>query len=454
MGVGLNLIGQLAAPQELENWFNAVWDWLGKSYPGMASGAGLGKTPDDEYLNVTLRFHPAADPVKLWLSDAQVLHVSAETASAGPGYHLFLCDVFWTMAETFGISWAPEDDESDPDRSNPTFFSKDPEQAYYEMFSWLASMAASASIMSSSGTFRLAMSPSYQFFSEQALITSMGPRSAAWLKEVAKNPGAGADVFPWLKPDAGAEYLLNRALCHMWTDIRWCKPIADGDEILMRNVLFLLKEAYKLDPALNYPWREWAEIMAYAKVEDELSPMVRKNAVAAPISEPIGYRRRELRVMLDQGWSVLIPGSFSESGTFDPATMNHNWQFWNDELMIWFTTYPTYGDASGNIMPVNEAIKELDELQKNLGDFVEEDSSGKVWRRTFMSGDPQKSDSFRFSSILLVPGRLAMTHVFSQKKDDLDSAIGFFKAVDNTAGNSIKYLDQPRWPRVDLVSNN
>jgi hypothetical protein len=452
MGVGLNLIGTLAKPAELESWFNLVWEWTSAEFPGMAAGAGLGQGPFDEHPCVHLRFHPAADPVKIWMPEASTVKVSADTASAGPGYHLFLCGYLHSLAAKFDMSWESEDDDNESrDRNNPTFFSRDPEQTYYQMFGWLATMASSANMMAGSGSFHLAMPPAHQFMSDKPLITCMGARSSEWLQAVSKNPGAGADVFPWLNPGVGAEFILNRALVHMWSDIRWCPPIADGDEVMMRNVLNLLAQAFKTDPNLKYPWREWSEIMGYLRIDDQLSALVAKKAKAEPEGELIGYRRNDVRVMLDQGWSVLVPGRYAESGTYDPSTQNHTWEFWDDDMLIWFTTYPTYGNEAGKVMPVDEAILELDQLQENIGELVEEEASGKIWRRSFVSGDPDKTEAWRFSSILLVPGRLAMTHVFTDKKSDLVEALNFFRNIDNSAGTSIQYLEQPKFPRLDLV---
>lgn len=450
MGVGLSLIGKLPEPITLEDWFNQVWEWMSAEFPGMATGAGLGQGPFDEFPRVHVRFHPAADPARIWFSDDTTINLVADTASVGPGYQLFLCELIWALSKKFQLSWARE--SADGEHKNSTFFSGDPDETFNEMFSWLGSMASSALSMSNNGSFYLSMSPSYQFFSEHPVITPMGPRSKEWLKEVGKNPVAGADIFPWLEPGITPQFLLNRALTHMWTDVHWCPPIADGDEALQHTVINLLRESCKLDPSLNYPWREWAEILGFLKVEDELSSVVKKHASTAPNQEAIGYRRRDVRANLDQGWSVLVPGSFSESATFDPATLNHTWQFSSENQVIWFTTYPTYGDKSGNIMPVEEAVLELDELQANIGNLVEEDTKGKIWRRTFITGDPEKGQAWRFSSILLVPGRLALTHIFSDQKSDLDFALKFFRSIENSAGTTTKYIEQPKFPRMDLVS--
>lgn len=450
MGVGLSLIGKLPAPTKLEDWFNSVWEWMSAEFPGMATGAGLGQGPFDEHPRVHVRFHPAADPMKIWFTDDTTINLVADTASVGPGYQLFLCELVWALSKKFELNWARE--SADGEHKNSCFFTGDPDEVYAEMFAWLGSMAASAAAMSGNGTFNLSMSPSYQFFSKHPLITPMGPRSKEWIQEVSKNPAAGADVFPWLEPGITPQFLLNRALTHMWTDVHWCKPIADGDENLMHTVVSLLRESCKLDPSLNYPWREWAEMLDYLKINDELTDVVKKHAASSPERELIGYRRGAVRANLDQGWSVLVPGDFSESATFDPATLNHTWQFSSEDIVIWFTTYPTYGDSAGNIMPVEEAVLELDELQSNIGSLVEEDTRGKIWRRTFVTGDPAKGQAWRFSSIFLVPGRLALSHIFSDKKEDMEFALNFFRSVDNAAGASTKYVEQPKYPRLDLVA--
>lgn len=453
MGVGLNLSGKFAQSQDLEAWFNQVWEWMTENYPGMAMGAAIGQGPRDPYPKVEIKFHPAADPVRIALPDASSIQIQAETVSAGPGYHLFLCDLLWSLSSKFAIAW---DAETDDGQSNPSFYSGDAGQTYEQMFSWLASMAKSASMMSESNAVYLSLPPAYKFAGTAPLITPMGPRDKSWLERVLKNPQSGADVFPWLRPELSAEYFLNKALAFMWTDLRWVPPLGDGDEALMRAVTENLAKAYALNSALDFPYKEWAEILSYLNSDDPLRETVLQKAreAQAKPAPAIGYRRNDVRAILDQGWSVALPGYFSEMASFDPQSGNHTWQFGSDSIMIWFTTYPTYGDTEGNIMPVAEGIKELDELQASLGTLLEEDSQGKIWRQNYMSEPKQEGQAFRFSSIFLVPGRLALSHVFSQNKADLDFARKFFASVENSADANPSYIEQPRFPRMDLAAAN
>ncbi len=453
MGLGLNLTGVLAEPAQLETWFNGVWDWLKANYPERATSATLGQGPGDQFPCVRVRFHPAAEPVKLWLSHESILNVLAETISAGPGYHLFLCDLLSAMGEKFGIMWEPETDEEElRDKLNPAFYSGERDQAYKEMFLCLGGMLAGMRTIPNydKKKFFINMSPTYQFVSEMPLMTPMGPRDNAWIDKVIKKPSEGADVFAWFNPETGAEFLRNKAISQMWCDVRWGPPLTEEDESVMATVLLDLKKAYELDPFLDYPWVEWNELLGYLEANDEMSVIVAKNAKNALGGPLIGYRRLEVRTRLDQGWSILVPGSMAEAQAFDDSSVNHTWQFFNDVFTIWFTTYPTLGDAKGNIMPVAEAINELDELQSNMGELIEEDRKGKVWRRTFKSGDPKKSSNFRYSAIFLVPGRVAMAHFYTSKEGDGEIAKRFFRTVDNSAGDSAGYVEQPKAPRPDL----
>ncbi len=454
MGLGLNLTGVLAEPAQLENWFNGVWEWLSATYPHKASSANLGMGPNDQYQRVLLSFHPAAEPVKIWLSHEQIVNISAPTISAGPGYHLFLCDLLTALGEKFGISWEPDTDEEDlRDKHNPVFFSQDREQAYKEMFHWLNMMLVGMKQIPDFEKlkFFIAIPPTYQFVSEMPLMTVMGPRDKAWMQKVIAKPTDGADIFPWFKPEMDAEFLRNKAISQMWCDLRWGAPLTEEDEIIVATVLTDLKAAYEMDPFLDYPWTEWAELLAFLEANDEMSTIVSRNAKNALKRPQIGYRRLEVRAQLDQGWSCLVPGSMAESQAFEASSANHTWQFFNDVYTIWFTSYPTLADANGTVMPVEAAVLELDELQSNMGELIGEDRSGKVWRRTFKSGNPKNPSSWRFSSIFLVPGRVAMAHFYCSKESDGEIAKRFFRTVENSAGDSAAYIDQPKFPRADLA---
>ena len=68
------------------------------------------------------------------------------------------------------------------------------------------------------------------------------------------DPRVAVDVTPWWADATDARYLLNRALCLMWLDVRWRAPAVEGEAELIDEVHRLLSKAFPLEPGLPYPW--------------------------------------------------------------------------------------------------------------------------------------------------------------------------------------------------------
>ena len=47
----------------------------------------------------------------------------------------------------------------------------------------------------------------------------------------------------------------------MWREVRWRVPLTDDEGRLLMDVHLDLAGAFRLDPSLDYPWREWRELM-------------------------------------------------------------------------------------------------------------------------------------------------------------------------------------------------
>src|SRR5205085_11312416 len=124
------------------------------------------------------------------------------------------------------------------------------------------------------------------------------------------NPRVAVEIWPWFADVTDARYLLNRALCLMWTDVRWRPTLEEGEPELVSEVLRLLRWAFPLDPKLPYPWREWRELLDMAGERDPMRERVNREAAAAPDGPRIGYRRRPVRVV-QSGWQLTIPGPFA-----------------------------------------------------------------------------------------------------------------------------------------------
>jgi hypothetical protein len=107
-----------------------------------------------------------------------------------------------------------------------------------------------------------------------------------------------------------------------------------------------LATAFKLDPDAELPWPEWLELLTAIQADAEgeqfcvtptdtvLSVELWKRTGPIPVGPTaprIGYRRHPIRVMLDGGWSLEIPGSFAQEWDQD-----RNWTAWNHTRTVWF----------------------------------------------------------------------------------------------------------------------
>jgi hypothetical protein len=220
------------------------------------------------------------------------------------------------------------------------------------------------------------------YTANQFLVTQMGPRSREWAEAVAGDPMKGKVFFSWWNPERDAGYYLNRAACLMWTAVRWRNPLVDSERQILNEVNENLQLAYRLNEALDYPWREWNEILKYLDA-DVKAPGGLENAPPRPL---IGYRRNRVRISLAAGWTIQIPGRFAE------AWEDNTWCGWDRDLTVWVTAFKGDGSAReilSEFQPDSDDIV-THEIEGILGrgsvGWVEEDGQ-RYWRLHARSAD-------------------------------------------------------------------
>jgi hypothetical protein len=178
------------------------------------------------------------------------------------------------------------------------------------------------------------------FEHDGVVATPLGPRDHAWLVRAAKEPGAGADVFPWWDEGQGAAVLRNAALASMWIDVRWRRPANEDETRTLRGVVELLSRAHALEPDAS-PWREWSEILAHLGERSLHATSVHLRAERDRGRPEIGYRRRHVRVALSGGWSLRVPGDLGD--TWDERG---TWCGTDGVRSVFFTSFEARGSAS------------------------------------------------------------------------------------------------------------
>lgn len=315
MPAGERLLG------DIETWLRAEYpDELGvvargsartSGSPGAPGGARIGGSPGGPGGGIKVRFHPAAGPLNLTVDDDGVVTVSAETVSAGPGYHRFVGRVLERLGLDLAIDWSLAD-------AGLAFADRPAiERAY---LTWLGPQLAEARqrVRRGGRGIHVGLPTGTTFSVEEAVATTLGPRDEAWLDAAIADPRTAIEVTPWWSDATDGRYLLNRALTLMWLEVRWRRPAIESETDVLDEVHRMLARAYPLDPDLDYPWADWAEVISYRGVDDGMARQVIARAAqqsrvqATPAR--IGYRRAPVTIR-HEGWALTVPGDFAERRT-------------------------------------------------------------------------------------------------------------------------------------------
>jgi len=304
-----------SSPDNSRAWLGQVEQWFQDNAREWLESSHLGTGPHGAPL-LRLRLHPAAGEVSILAASGARVVISAETTAVGPGYHVFLCDLLKGMGQALQLHWAEADEAMGVGDPTGYFHTGDAGPVEVHMLAWLQESVGQVLRLRSRGQsgFAMSMRFGHTFEYPGALLTPLGPRDERWMRCVYEDPRVGMDVFPWWKQGVGAKARLGRALCRLWTEVVWRPPLLKEERRLMREVARALELAWREDPELAYPWREWREVLGYLGVGGTLAELVHRHAAFhAAKGPPIGYRRGSVQVALPAGWEIRIPGSLAEA---------------------------------------------------------------------------------------------------------------------------------------------
>jgi len=289
--------------------------WLRLEYPDLVRSSRT-RTSSTGARELLVGLHPAGEEFSITASEEGDVTVSALLAPVGPGYQTFVARLAQRIGLEHEITWTSSgaEDAAEPDLAAAGDRTS-VEQSY---LTWLGSalIAARDARRRGIGDIQLGTPAGVIFAFDGAIATSLGPRDDAWLEAALADSRLALDITPWWADATDARCFLNRALCLMWTDVRWRQPVDDGEKAIHEEVIRLLSRAFPLDPSLPYPWREWKQLTSFRGTADAMTRQVETRAARAPNGPLIGYRRAPVRI-LHEGWELEIPGGFSERRTED-----------------------------------------------------------------------------------------------------------------------------------------
>jgi hypothetical protein len=433
MGVGLYLTGRWRTTRDdPEAWLGRVQSWLEEHAGEPLESVRLGRDGED-HPAVLVNLHPCAEDFEIVVPEAGRVAASAKTSTVGPGYHAFLCDLLHRLGEAMDIDWDAPEDESGTGDETGYFHTGDPGALEGEFLEWLSGVAklVAEGLEQDCQWMMISMAIGHHYHHHGPLVTPMGPRDVRWLEAVAEDPIRGIDLFPWWPAGIGAPFYLGRALARMWRDVRWRAPLADDEGRLLMDVHLDLVRAYRLDSSLDYPWREWRELMEsieahFGYVEmagDDLEAEVRRRAaeIGPEASVPlIGYRRRPVRVDLTDGWSIEVPGEMAEE--WDEEGL---WTARDAGRAVFFKSYSLSKDDGSQ----PEAREILDGLTLPDGRRLEHQNEGVIGRAALTSPDGDDETGWQLIGHNAIDGGLAACNIMFGDPDEREWAIATWRSL-------------------------
>ncbi len=442
MGVGLMLSGTYGNADNLppEECLEQIASWLEghEEEPLMLCHIGIDQ---DDLPALFLQIHPCAEDIEIAIPAPGEMLVAAKTSTAGPGYHIHVCDLLNRLGEQFGIEWAPNEDEDEDENEigddTGYLLHGNAEKVRDEMLSWLGTLSRVIvdSINNDEAQIHMVSMPlNYGYPGNDAILTPLGPRTAEWFRAVIDDPEKGVAFFPWWDEGVGASFFLGRALTRMWQEVRWRTPITEDEGELLMDVHLDLERAHHLDPQADFPWREWREILEYLndyfgyaefQREPELESEIQRQAERMPADQAlIGYRRGAVEAMLTGGWRLTIPGEMAETWESNGET----WSAWHGGRTIWFTSWSFCGETEERVKA--HAILQTREWPEG-GEHFDYADGPLVGRASLVPYEEDGQALWNLHGYVAVDGKLAQCNIYVQSECDIAWAMDVWKSLKN-----------------------
>jgi hypothetical protein len=302
MSLMIEWAGQRKGRESPEKFLAKAGAWLASTCARTLTGDPATVLDDPQGPVLFASLHPAAPVLELRCGPRSAVTASARTSGVGPGYHRHVESLLRLLGPALGVTW------SGAARMTPRA------RVEKESLDWLSAAAAQCleALDRDAGYVTLSMPAEPMFVHEGDVTTPLGPRDRRWLEKTARDGAAGVDVLPWWEDGPGAQQALGRALCLLWSDVRFRVPIDDEEQAVLAEVARLLAAAHDEDPSLEYPWAAWGELLDLQGEEGPIRAVVaRHEPKGSKRRPPIGYRRGDVVIAPFAGWAVQLPGSLA-----------------------------------------------------------------------------------------------------------------------------------------------
>jgi hypothetical protein len=430
MGVGIYLAGRYEPRRaSAEQWLQRVGDWIDEDLAGDPVWGNLpttthqGQRGDGEPA-LFGNFYPENEAAELFVPQPGRMIVSAKTSILGPGYHIALCQILKRMGEDMGIGWEPPDEDEGTGDETGYFHTGDKAALEEEMLRHLRALARILDEnLRADGSFEMSLSmPMDHSFEGGPIKTIVGVRDAEWLRRVQAEARNGSDLFPWWEEGLTPRFYLGRATVEMCMNVRWREHTVDDEEWeRLERVNDDLYEAFKGDPSLPIPWREWAQIIDYLNMDGEVEAEIRRRAAEEPERPLLGYRRHPVRVSLCDGWSITISGAMLEEWKDD------TWSAWDGGRTVWFSCWSVRREDGP--VPARELLASFTERTGLEGESVELESEGMVGRGAIGPYEEDGQEMWNLKALSAVDGLVALCNLFYHDEADREWAISQWHAL-------------------------
>ncbi len=435
MSIVLRLNGLWTSPQsrplerdEIRGWLTRAAVWFEES-GDVVLDAQLGRDAADRpVLRVLL--HPASPPAEIRLDLDGRVRVQAVTTPAGPGYHAFLCELLRNFAAAHQVEWILDDCQDATGyflrHHRPTL-----EAAFAK---WLHQECRRR-------PHTPGLTYEHEFTYPAEVLTPLGPRSAAWREALARDLSGGQDYFPWWNPHPDAAFYRNRALVRLWCDYPWRPPLTEAEGEAADQIANDLATAFHLDPDAELPWSAWLELLHHIDQDAAserlcVSPYdpnlsiklwMRAGPHSVPPEKRIGYRRYPIRVRLDGGWTIDIPGDFTYEWDED-----RNWTAWNRTHAIWFRRIG-FQAPDGRVRSPEELVEFGRRSILDEGDPLPLPSSADSCKRAvFGMIEEDGRTLWRLAGVAAVDGQLVICNVYVQDPAEREWAAAIWQTLRHT----------------------